>query len=109
ERFGQGILRRLKLALHVIGRCQKIVAPSQRRLGKGGIGKVGDVGNTGLGMLDLDLLVEFSRHTLEVGDHHLDLRDLSTLFVYLEFLEPDEALAARFQDLYSLHTKSVPG
>ncbi|MNL14012.1 hypothetical protein D3C87_1349380 [compost metagenome] len=69
---------------------------------------MGDVGNAGLGVLDLDLLVEFGRHALEVSNHHLDLRNLTALLVHLELFEPDEALAARFQDLYSLHIKSVP-
>src|SRR5215217_447453 len=70
---------------------------------------MGDIGDAGLGVLDLDLLVEFGRHALEIVDHHLDLRNLTALLVDLELLEPNEALAARFQDLYSLHTKSVPG
>ena len=109
ERFSQRILRRFQLALHVIGRRQQVVPALQSRLGKGGIGEMGDIGNAGLGMLDLDLLVEFGRHALEIGNHHLDLRDLTALFVHLELLEPNEALAARFQDLYSLHIKSVLG
>ncbi|GHA28133.1 hypothetical protein GCM10007989_25170 [Devosia pacifica] len=67
-----------------------------------------DVGDTGLLMLDLDLLIELGRHALEVGDHHFNLRQLPTLLIDLKFLEPNEALATRFHDLYSLHPK-VPG
>src|SRR3546814_8510298 len=67
------------------------------------------LGNAGLRVLDFDLLVEFGRHALEIGNHHLDLRNLTALLVHLELFEPNEALAARFQDLYSLHIKSVPG
>src|ERR1700749_702595 len=67
---------------------------------------MGNIGDAGLLLLDLDLLVEFGRHALEIGDHHLDLRHLAVLLVDLEFLEPDQALAARLHDLYSLHLKS---
>ena len=64
------------------------------------------IGNAGLLLFDFDLLIEFGRHALEVGDHHFDLRHLATFFVDLELLEPDQALATRLHDLHSLHIKS---
>jgi hypothetical protein len=56
---------------------------------------MGDIGNTGFGLFDFDLLIEFGRHALEIGNHHFDLRDLPTFLVDLKLLEPDQAFAAR--------------
>src|SRR4051794_11522630 len=61
-----------------------------------------DIRDAGLLLLDLDLLVQLCGHAFEIGDHHFDLRNLPALLVDLEFLEPDQALAARLHDLYSL-------
>src|SRR5690606_13637293 len=93
--------------LHVVGRCEEVVAPLQRGLGEGRIGEMRDVGDAGLLLLDLDLLVELTRHALEIRDHCFNLRDLPALLVDLEFLEPDQALAAGLHRLVLL-TQSSP-
>jgi hypothetical protein len=44
-------------------------------------------------LLDLDLALEIAGDTVELGDHRLDLGDLATLLVDLEFLKTDKGFA----------------
>ena len=70
----------------------EIVAPLHRRLGKGRIGEVIDVGNAGLLFFGGDLKIEFAGHPVEFGDHHVELRDLPALLVHLKSFQANDVL-----------------
>jgi hypothetical protein len=44
-------------------------------------------------LLDLDFALELGRDTIELGDHRLDLGDLSPLLVDLKLLQTNESFA----------------
>ena len=64
-----------------------------RGLREGGIGEVIDVRDARLALLGGDLCLQVVGHPLELGNHHLDLVELTPLLADLEPLQPDEILA----------------
>ena len=70
----------------------KVVPPLGSGACIGRVGKVVRVGDAGLLLLRGDFPVKVSRHAVELGDHHLDLRHPSTLLVDLKALEADERI-----------------
>src|SRR5215813_6614782 len=83
----------LKLDAQLIGGTLEIVAPVYRSLGIGWVGEMARVMNPGPVLLHLDLALKIDRHTVEFGNHALDLRNPAPLLVNLKFLQPDERLA----------------
>ena len=71
----------------------EILAARRRGLGVSRIGEVGRIVDAGPILLDLDFAFEFSRDAVKLGDHRLDLGDLSPFLVDLKFLQPDESFA----------------
>ena len=97
---------RRELSLQFLDRGEQVVAALDRRLGEGRIGEMRGVADAAPLLLGDDLVVEFLRHALELGDHRLDLRDLPALLVDLEALQADQPIT-RLHDQRTLpHTPS---
>ena len=101
DRLGAFRLGGAQLLLQFLDRGEEIVAPLHRRLGESRIGEMRGVVDAAPLLLGDDLVVEIARHALELGDHRLDLRDLTTLLVDLEALQADESFTR-------LHRKPTP-
>src|SRR5690606_18794876 len=75
-----------------------------RGLGESRIGEMVDVGDAALFLLGSDLKLQLPRHTLELGDHHVELSDLLALFADLKSLQPHQVLSCLH---YSLLPKCI--
>src|SRR6185295_3910610 len=73
-------------------RALQVVAPRDRGLRVGRVGKVRRIMDAGAVLLDRDLAVEVGRHAVEIRDHAFDLRNAAPLLVDLEFSQANERL-----------------
>jgi hypothetical protein len=87
--------------VQVLSREAQVVPPLGGSARIGRIGKVVEVGDAGLLLFRCDFPVKVSRHAVELGDHHLDLRHAAALLVDLKALEADERVPR-------LHLDSTP-
>ena len=94
-------LRLVELALQRLGGLAHVVPAGRRRAGIGRIGEMTDIGDSGARLLDGDLPVEFHRHALEIGHHHLDLGHAPALLIDLEAAQADQRVTRFHQDAHS--------
>src|SRR5580704_7265901 len=84
ESLRQRGARILELTFELVGRSLEVVAPRDRGLGIGRVGKVRRIVDSGTLLLGEDFTVQVPGHAIELGDHAFDLHDLPPLFVDLK-------------------------
>ena len=97
-----GLGRRQAVAQRAL-RGGEVVAALRGSLGKRRIGEMAGVVDAAALLLGKDLIVQFARHALELGNHRLDLTDLATLLLDLKALQAKGSFARFHQrNSYSL-------
>jgi hypothetical protein len=86
----------------LIGRADEVLLALHRCARIRRIGKVAFVGDASPLFLQRDLALKVRRYSIEIRDHHFDLRDPAPLLVHLEPHQPHNGIARLHIDLAPL-------